>query len=106
MSLPGLAEALDALAGRGELISYGALARVLALPSPGAVARLTGALEALMAEDAAAGRPLRAALCRAKLGNGLPAPGFFQAAARLDLFDGTDPDGFVARERAALFNQG
>lgn len=106
MSLPGLPEALFALAGRGELISYGALARDLAVPGPGAIARLTSALEGLMAEDAAAGKPLRAALCRARTGNGLPAPGFFDAAQRLGRFDGTDPEGFVAAERAALFNQG
>ncbi len=106
MSLPDLPEALDALARRGELISYGALARDLAVPGPGAIARLTEALEALMGEDAAAGCPFRAVLCRAKVGGGLPAPGFFEAAAILGRFDGTDPEGFVASERAALFNQG
>ena len=106
MSLPGLAEALDALARRRELISYGALARDLAVPGPGAIGRLTAALERLMAEDAAAGRPFRAALCRARVGNGLPAPGFFDAAERLHRFDGTDPESFVAAERAALFNEG
>jgi hypothetical protein len=102
MSLPGLAEALTALASRGETISYGDLARTVALPTPGSIARLTTALEALMAEDTAAGRPLRAALCRAKTGD-LPALGFFEAASRLGRFDGEDATGFAVAERAALF---
>lgn len=102
MSLPGLAEALQGLASRGEVISYGALARGLAVPGPGSIARLTMALEELMAEDAEAGRPFRAALCRAKTGP-LPALGFFDAAIRLGRFDGQDGAGFVALERAALF---
>jgi hypothetical protein len=102
VSLPGLAEALDALARQGQVMAYGDLARALALPGPGSIARLTEALEALMAEDVDAGHPLRAALCRAKTGD-MPATGFFEAAARLGRYDGTDPVEFVATERAALF---
>lgn len=56
-----------------------------------------------MAEDAVAGKPFRAALCRTKTGP-LPALGFFEAAARLGRFHGQDDAGFVASERAALFN--
>lgn len=103
MSLPGLAEALAGLATRGEVMAYGDLARALALPNPGSIARLTDALEAMMIEDAAKGRPMRAVLCRAKL-NDLPAVGFFELATQLGRFDGQDPVGFVASERAALFN--
>ncbi|MDG1280166.1 MAG: hypothetical protein P8O10_02570 [Pseudorhodobacter sp.] len=103
MSLPGLAEALAAQARAGRTISYGDLARQLAIPGPGAIAKLTAALEALMAEDAAANQPLRAALCHSRLGNGQPAPGFFDMARHLGRFDGTDPAGFVAAERASLF---
>jgi hypothetical protein len=103
MSLPGLAEALQAQARAKEPITYGSLARVLQIPGPGAIAKLTTALEALMAEDAAANLPFRAALCQARLGNGQPAPGFFDAAARLGRFDGTNPAAFVAAERASLF---
>jgi hypothetical protein len=102
MSLPGLAEALAGLASRGEVISYGQLARDLALPGPGSILQLTTALEALMAEDEEAGHPFRAVLCRAKTSD-LPAKGFFDAAARLGRFDGQDPESFVRVERAALF---
>lgn len=102
MSLPGLVEALQGLASRGDTIAYGDLARALALPNPGSIARLTAALETTMQEDAEAGEPFRAALCRAKTGV-LPALGFFEAAARLGRFDGEDKAGFVRAERAALF---
>ena len=106
-----LAEALAAgladLARRRETVGYGALARRLAIPGPGSIATLTRALEALMVEDATAGRPFRAALCEGKLRGGLPAPGFFEAAQRLGRFsasvEGPEAEAFVASERAALF---
>lgn len=102
MSLPGLDAALAALARDGETISYGALARQLVVPGPGSIAKLTAALEAMMVEDAALGRPLRAALCHAR-GSDLPAKGFFEAAQALGCFNGADAAAFVAAERAALF---
>jgi hypothetical protein len=102
-----LAEALADLARKRETIGYGALARRLAIPGPGSIHRLTDALEALMAEDAQAGRPFRAALCEGKLSGGLPAPGFFEVAQRLGRFsasvDSPEAEAFVASERAALF---
>ena len=67
-------------AGRPSLMAH--LARALAMPGPGSIARLTAALESLMAQDAEVGHPFRAALCRARLGD-LPAPGFLPPPARL-----------------------
>ena len=105
--LAALATELAGLARRRETIGYGALARRLAIAGPGSIHRLTGALEALMAEDAAADRPFRAALCEGKLRGGRPAPGFFEAARRLGRFagplDGPEAEAFVAGEREALF---
>ncbi len=106
--MAALAAELAARAVARQTISYGALARKLAIPGPGSIATLTAALEELMAEDAAAGRPLRAALCCGRLGDGQPALGFFITAARLGGYSGP-PDGaeaaaFVAAERAALFH--
>jgi hypothetical protein len=102
-----LAAELADLARRRDTIGYGALARRLAIPGPGSIHRLTEALEALMAEDAEAGRPFRAALCEGKLRGGLPAGGFFDAAQRLGRFSATvdspEAEAFVAGERAALF---
>ncbi|MGL4320556.1 MAG: hypothetical protein ACRCS3_06800 [Paracoccaceae bacterium] len=88
---------LAALGAAGQTITYGALARDLGWR----MAELTAALEALMTIDAAADRPLRAALCEGRLSGGLPARGFFDAARALG-YDVRDPAGFVAHHRAAL----
>lgn len=96
--LPRLAAALQDLADTGQTQTYGALARKLNCR----MGDLTAALETLMEADAAANRPLRAALCEARLTPSQPAPGFFIKAAALG-FDIADPTAFVARQRAALF---
>ncbi len=88
---------LAALAAAGQTIPYGALARDLGLR----MADLTAALEALMEADTAAGKPLRAALCEARLTPGLPARGFFDKAAALG-HDVTDPAAFAAEHRRLL----
>lgn len=107
--LPRLAQALNDHAARGETVTYGTLARALAIPGPGSITQLTNALEALMAEDVATGRPFRAAVCTGRLSGSLPAPGFFATAARLGRYDGAstgpEAEAFIARERAALFKQ-
>ncbi len=52
------------------------------------------------------GSRFRAALCAGKLRDGLPAPGFFEAAARLGRYSGpaSGPEAlaFAEAERAAL----
>ena len=94
---------LAQLAARGETTHYGALARDLGLTGPSTIARLTQALEALMEEDAALGRPLRAALVTQR-GSPLPARGFFDKAQALGL-DTSDPEGLVADHRRRLFER-
>jgi hypothetical protein len=89
---------LAALAAAGDTISYGDLARELGLR----MAELTTALEVLMEEDAARGKPFRAALLRQRLSpDQLPAPGFFQKAAALGA-DLSDPVAFIADQRQRL----
>jgi hypothetical protein len=92
---------LVALAAAGQTITYGDLARDLALPSP-AIQTLAALLETLMQQDAAAGRPFLAAVCAGRLGDGLPALGFFELAAALDPKANPDPAAYVTAERAAL----
>lgn len=99
-----LAARLSELAALGQTISYGELARLLDLR----IGELTDALEALMEQDAAAGRPFRAALLRQRLSqDNLPAPGFFLKATDLGRISlDAAPAGkaaFVAAERTALF---
>lgn len=93
-----LEQRLAALAGVGETITYGDLARELGLR----MADLTAQLEALMEEDAAQGNPFRAALLLQRLSpDHLPAPGFFQKAAALGA-DISDPVAFTADQRRKL----
>jgi len=95
------------LAAKGETSTYGELARQLAVPGPGSIAKLTTALEALMVQDAGAGRPFRAVLCTGRLTGGLPAAGFFLKAQELGRYDGPvegpQAVAYVAAERAAIF---
>jgi hypothetical protein len=89
---------LAALAAAGETTTYGALARDLGLR----ISDLTAQLEALMEEDAAHGRPFRAALLRQRLSpDDLPAPGFFEKAATLGR-PAEAPAAFICLERARL----
>lgn len=91
-----LAATLAHLAATGRTTTYGALAAEIMPEGPGRIAQLTAALEATMEHDARAGLPLRASLVLARLGDGMPARGYFQKARALGLYDGPD-DGPEAR---------
>ena len=96
-----LEDRLAALAAAGETITYGALSRELGWR----MGDLTSALETLMEEDAADGRPFRAAvLCQRLSAEGLPAPGFFQKAQALGV-DVSDPAAFTRKQRLRLANR-
>ena len=69
-------------------LTYQALAAALELTPPHTIHQLTVALEQLIKEDAAAKRPLIAALVISKARGGLPAPGFFDAAQRAGRYIG------------------
>ncbi len=97
---------LAELAALQQTASYGALARDLGIPGPGAIAQLTQALELLMEVDAAAGHPLRAALCAGRLAQGMPAPGFFEKATSLGYDLGDNPAAFVQQHRLKLWHPG
>lgn len=104
-----LREALIYQARTGSPTTYKSLADHLGLVPPQTIHRIAVALEILMTEDAAAGRPLLAALCVSRLQPGLPAPGFFMTAQALGIFsgdiEGAEADAFHAREfkRALAF---
>lgn len=83
-TLPGRVRAhLGALSPEQTPVTYGALARALGLWMPGAIAKVTRALETTMREDAAAGRPFIAARVAGRGRDGVPAPGFFDRARAL-----------------------
>ena len=86
----------------GGPTTYRELANRLGLELPQTIRRIAEALELLMQEDVAAGRPILSVLCVTRTGTGIPQPGFFQAAQTLGVFSG-DPAGpeaiaFHARE--------
>lgn len=88
-------------------ITYQALAKALELSPPNTIHQVTVALECLIEEDAAAARPLIAALVISKTRHGLPAPGFFDCARRVGRFDGDlsgseDPAFYAAEFKKAV----
>ena len=81
---------LQMIAERGVPATYQELAKTLGLTPPHTIHQVTEALEYLMAEDAATGRPFIAAIVISKARGGLPAPGFFDCARRLGRFAGDE----------------
>ncbi len=79
---------LQALATRRLPITYQEAAKAMFLSPPNTIHQITEALEQLMAEDAADDCPFIAAMVISKVRGGLPAPGFFDCAARLGRFAG------------------
>jgi hypothetical protein len=97
-----LRRALMERAEIGSTTTYRELADRLGLKPPHTILQVTEALQNLMEEDVAAGRPILAAICVSKMRSGIPARGFFLAAQALGVFSG-DPSGpeaqaFHARE--------
>ncbi len=85
---PRLREHLRTVAEQRLPVTYQEVAAALGLTPPNTIHQVTEALEHLMTEDAAADRPFIAAIVISKARGGLPAPGFFDCAARLGRFDG------------------
>jgi CBS domain-containing protein len=97
----------------GLPITYRRLIALLSLTERPGASPLRTPLEGLMEEDAVAGRPFVAALAVSALGGGLPAPWFFQKAARLGRFaaaagDAVEAFAFHAKElqRAVSYYRG
>lgn len=103
VDLPTLRRALVPLARLRVTLSYAQLAAALGLEPPHTIRLAALALEALMAEDAAARLPMLAALVVSPRRGGLPAPGFFERAQALGrMASDADPAAFHAAELAAL----
>lgn len=91
--LPGrLRVFLVETARRAAPVTYKQAADHLGLRPPHTIHRVTVALETLMTEDAAAGRPFLAALVVSRTQAGLPGPGFFDTAGHFGRFTG-EPSG-------------
>jgi len=92
----GLRQALIDQARTGKSTTYKELAARLGLEPPQTIHRVGEALETLMEDDVATGRPMLAALCVSKMRSGIPGRGFFLKAQVLGVFSG-DPTGPEAR---------
>ena len=88
--------ALLVLARDGRTATYQELVQLAAAPGPYRIHKVTLALEVLIREDHAAGRPLLAAFAVSKAGRGLPGRGFFELLRALGRDGGAD-DGAVFR---------
>lgn len=97
---PRLRELLTALPDERLPITYQQAAEALCLAPPRTIQRVALALEALMREDVAAGRPMIAALVVSRRGD-LPRQGFFELAMALGRFP-ADPSGHAAAYRQEL----
>tara|TARA_B100000886_G_C20046862_1_gene336054 strand:+ start:70 stop:405 length:336 start_codon:yes stop_codon:yes gene_type:complete len=86
-------------------ITYQSLAITASIPEPYRISTLTSWLEELIAEDAAAGLPLRAACVISKV-RGIPAPGFFDCCAQHSLItENEDRADFYQRCLSALWKR-
>ncbi len=81
---------LRMVASLNATVTYHDAARGIGLTPPHVIHSVSTLLEELMEEDAAAGHPFIAALVTSRGRDGVPAPGFFEAANRLGRFTG-DP---------------
>jgi hypothetical protein len=91
-----LRQALTDRTQTGSMTTYRDLVQFLGLKPPHTIQQVTAALESLMQEDVAAGRPILSAICVSKMLPGIPARGFFLVAQDLGIFSG-DPSGPEAR---------
>ncbi|MGJ7457803.1 hypothetical protein [Halomonas sp. RA08-2] len=80
-----LRELLSGLPDAAVPITYKQAAEALGLTPPRTIQRVAQALEAMMREDVAAGRPMLASLVVSRRGN-LPRQGFFELAVELGRF--------------------
>ena len=93
--------ALLPFARAGDTVAYRDLAPLVPVPPPHGIHKLTLALEALVREDHAAGRPLIAALAVSRVGDNVPGRGFFQLLAELGRYTGPDQGPAAARAHGA-----
>ena len=99
---------LEGLAPEALPLTYQQAAEALGLSPPRTIRRVALALEALMHEDVAAGRPMLATLVVSRRG-GLPGAGFFELAVALGRFPTNPADHKAAYQHefaAALAQRG
>ena len=85
-------------------MTYLQAADAIGIEPPQRIHQLARLVEILLKEDVDAGRTPVAALVVSRARNGLPAPGFFERARRLGIFDGENPRRFHENLLESLLN--
>lgn len=85
-------------------ITYLQAADAVGVEPPQRIHKLSRLVEILFKQDVDAGKPPLAALVVSRVRGGIPAPGFFDRAVRLGVFDGRDPARFHSDLLASLFD--
>lgn len=102
--LQRLRAVLEQVRRERRTLTYLQAADAIDIQPPRRIHKLTRLVEILLKEEVQAGRPPLAALVVSRIRDGLPAPGFFDRARRLGLFDGNDPAQFHASLLKTLFD--
>jgi len=99
-----LRAALEQARRERRTITYLQAADAVGVEPPQRIHKLSRLVEILLKQDVNAGKPPLAALVVSRVRGGIPAPGFFDRAARLGIFDGRDPARFHSNLLASLFD--
>ena len=87
-----------------KTLTYLQAADAVGVEPPQRIHKLSRLVEILLKQDVDAGRAPLSALVVSRVRGGLPAPGFFDRAARLGIFDGHDPERFHSELLSSLFD--
>jgi len=87
----------------GRTMTYLQTADAIGIEPPQRIHQLARLVEILLKQDVEAGQAPLAALVVSRARGGLPAPGFFERARRLGIFDGENPVQFHDNLLDSLF---
>lgn len=104
VQLRRLRDVLERARREGRTMTYLQAADAIDVCPPQRIHQLARLVEILLKEDIGAGRTPLAALVVSRARAGLPAPGFFERARRLGIFDGDNPRRFHQRLLESLFD--
>lgn len=103
--LERLRAVLERARAERRTLTYLEAADAVMVEPPHRIHKLARLVEILLKQDVQAGRTPLAALVVSRARAGLPAPGFFDRAGRLGIFDGGDATAFHRALLERLFNR-